>query len=657
MRKHLLAIGLAVAMGLGAVAPLQASSVVAEWNEQMLQAVRETGPRPTVVSRSLYIVSAAQYDAWAAYDETALAITPANRGLRQPSVSHHEENRRVAVSYAAYYTLVDQFPSRVAQFEAFMAELGLNPSDDSPLPAPSAVGRAAAQAVLASRENDNSNQVENFIDQPSQPFPTYYTPINSADPLAANAPGNSAFNPNHWQPLRVPTGTVVDANGIPIVDPEDPSSFVDQKFLTPHWGSVTPAAIADPRELLPPAPPQRGSNRPYVDGLGQVSTEDQAWNRQFDEVLFISANLTDQFKVIAEFWADGPRSETPPGHWNQLAQGVSVRDDHDIGQDARMFLALNTAVMDAGIATWFAKRVYDFIRPASAIRDKYAGQLVQAWGGPDRGTQTISGEEWLPYQDLRFVTPPFSEFTSGHSGFSAAAAGVLTAFTGSEAFYDGVTRIGKDLNGDGEEDFLGEHIALPGSNNFESSPAETVVLRWPTFKDAADEAGISRLYGGIHIQDGDLRGRVIGEQVAQAVIAKLGALFAGNRPIEGALSGSWYHPMRSGEGFMLEFIDDGRLVVSWYTYDAEGNQVWLFGDGPVDSNGVATANVVITDGARFGAAFDPDDVNRVNWGTLTFRFTDCDHGSVSYAPVVAGFESGTLQIERLTNLAGQACTD
>ncbi len=619
--------------------------------------MRQTGPRPTVVSRSLYIVSAAKYDAWAAYDETALAAIKANRALRQPSVTHNEENRRVAVSYAAYYSLIDQFPSRAAQFEAFMAELGLNPSDDSPLPAPSAIGRAAAQAVLDSRANDNANQVENYGDRPTASFPTFYTSFNSADPTAANAPGNPGFNSNTWQPLRVPTGTVVDGNGIPIADPSDPSSFVDQKFLTPHWGSVTPFAVSNPRALLPPAPPLRGSNRPYIDALGQVSTEDQAWNRQFDEVLFISANLTDEFKVIAEFWADGPRSETPPGHWNQLAQGVSVRDAHDIGQDARMFLALNAAVMDAGIVTWFTKRVYDYIRPASAIRHKYAGQLVQAWGGPDRGTQTIAGEEWLPYQDLRFVTPPFSEFTSGHSGFSAAAAGVLTAFTGSEQFYDGVTRIGKDLNGDGEEDFLGEHIALPGSNMFESSPADTVVLRWPTFKAAADEAGISRLYGGIHIQDGDLRGREIGEKVAEAVIAKAGALFAGNRPIEGALSGSWFHPMRSGEGFMLEFIDDGRLVVSWYTYDAEGNQVWLFGDGPVDSNGVATANVVITDGARFGAAFDPDDVNRVPWGTLTFRFTDCDHGSVSYAPKVAGFENGTLQIERLTNLAGQTCVD
>lgn len=657
MKRHLLAIGLALGMGMGSASPVQASTVVTDWNEEMLTAIRSTGPRPTVVSRSLYIVSAAQYDAWTAFDSFALAVTPANRGLRQPSQTHTEANRRVAVSYAAYVTLVDQFPTRTEQFNGFMDTLGLDPNDNSALPSPAAIGRAAGLAVLASRANDHSNQQANYADQTSTSFPTLYAPVNSADPFSSNAPGGAGFNANHWQPLRVPTGTVVDGDGIPMVDPDDPTSYTDQTFLTPHWGAVTPFAINNPSTLLPPAPPQRGSNRTYVDALGVMSTEDEAWNRQVDEVLDFSANLTDRLKVIAEFWADGPRSETPPGHWNQLAQGLSTRDDHDIGDDARMFLVLNAAIMDTGIATWYAKRVYDYIRPVSAIRHKYAGQQIQAWGGPDRGTQTIAGDDWRPYQDLKFVTPGFPEFTSGHSGFSAAAAGVLTAFTGSETFYDGVSRNGQDLNDDGVEDFLGEHIALPGSNMFESTPVETVVLRWPTFKDAADEAGLSRLYGGIHVQDGDLSGRRIGERVAEAVIAKVGALFAGNRPIDVAISGSWYDPMRSGEGFTLELLDDNRLLAAWYTYDALGNQIWLAGTGTVDSTGLATVDAIITDGAKFGAQFNPDDVNRTPWGTLIFRFTDCDHGSVSYQPTVPGYTAGTLQIERLTGLAGQACTD
>ena len=258
-----------------------------------------------------------------------------------------------------------------------------------------------------------------------------------------------------------------------------------------------------------------GSAELYTDALGRTMSNDQAWHQQVDEVLAASAALTERQKVIAEFWADGPRSESPPGHWNQLAHGISMRDAHNIGQDVKMFFALNGALLDAGISTWEAKRVYDYIRPVTAIKFKYAGQTVQAWGGPDQGTQAIDGSDWRPYQDVTFVTPPFPEFTSGHSGFSRASAEVLTAFTGSSQFFDGTTTTGQDVNGDGKEDLLGEHIQVARTNLFEFSPAREVVLRWHTFYDAADEAGISRIYGGIHIQDGNIRGLELGEKVGQ----------------------------------------------------------------------------------------------------------------------------------------------
>jgi len=140
---------------------------------------------------------------------------------------------------------------------------------------------------------------------------------------------------------------------------------------------------------------------------------------------------------------------------------------------------------------------------------------VEAWGGPNRGTQLILGETWRPYQDLTYITPPFPEYVSGHSTFSAAAAVVLTEFTGSNRFYHGVTMINADFNQDGIPDMLGQHIATVGSNRFESSPSDVVVLRWETFQDAADEAGISRLCGGIHFQDADLQGRKLGRRVGE----------------------------------------------------------------------------------------------------------------------------------------------
>jgi hypothetical protein len=200
--------------------------------------------------------------------------------------------------------------------------------------------------------------------------------------------------------------------------------------------------------------------------------------------------------VIAKYWSDGPRSELPPRHWNVFAQWVSRRDRHSLDRDAKLFLALDNALLDASITAWDAKRQWDSVRPITAVRWLKRGQLVRAWGGPYQGTKTIRGEDWLPYQPATFVTPPFAEYVSGHSTFSAAAAEVLARYTGSDAF--------------------GASVTVPaGSSRIEpgTTPAADMTLSWPTFSDAADQAGRSRRYGGIHFRDGDLAGRVLGRMV------------------------------------------------------------------------------------------------------------------------------------------------
>jgi hypothetical protein len=133
---------------------------------------------------------------------------------------------------------------------------------------------------------------------------------------------------------------------------------------------------------------------------------------------------SSEHKAIAEYWADGPGSETPPGHWCLHAQHVSARDGHGLDEDARLFFALTAALLDAGIASWDAKRTYDSMRPITAIRFLFSGREVLAWGGPGLGPRRIRGEDRQPY----IPTPPFGEYVSGHSTFSAAA--VLAGFTG-----------------------------------------------------------------------------------------------------------------------------------------------------------------------------------------------------------------------------------
>jgi hypothetical protein len=201
--------------------------------------------------------------------------------------------------------------------------------------------------------------------------------------------------------------------------------------------------------------------------------------------------------MIAEYWNDGPYTVQPPGHWALFAQWISERDHHTLDDDVKMFFVLSNAIFDAGIAAWDAKRAYDSVRPITAISFLYRGKTIRAWGGPGKGTVAMDGAQWIPYQAATFPTPPFPDYVSGHSTYSAAAAEILELWTGNDHF--------------------GDSITLPaGSSKIEPgmTPTHSVTLDWDTFTDAANEAGVSRRYGGIHFRAADLAGRLLGRLVA-----------------------------------------------------------------------------------------------------------------------------------------------
>lgn len=535
-------------------------TVVAEWNELALTAIREGSAKPTPTAFQLFVTHTAIYDAWAAYDEDAIGLYT---HIFRPLSEHNDANKIEAISYAAFNALTTLFPDQTDLFSDYMDELGFDTSVSTTNPVSAAgVGNAAAEGAFAARAGDGSDYENDFADVSG------YVPVNSPDPDADNAPGGADFDPNRWQPLRVPNGTLTDANGVPIADNDDPSTYTDQVVLTPNWADVTPFALTSGDQLRPEGPPLLGDFGQYTDALGNVTTGDQAYRDQFTEVLETSAALTDEQKVIAEFWADGPRTESPPGHWNQFAQDLSKREGYGIDDDVKMLFALNAAIFDASIATWEAKNFYDYIRPQSAIRDLYFDEEVDAWAGPNQGTQTILGQEWQPYQNTTFVTPPFQEYVSGHSTFSAASAAVLTEYTGSDAFYDGVTVGNYDLNGDGELDLLGEFVALDLA--FEDYNGPPIVLQWDTLGEAADEAGISRIYGGIHIQDGDLRGREVGRDIADITYDKATELFERGGDLLGGLeiglydagSDTFIQSLEDGDVLDPALLDNGALTIS-----------------------------------------------------------------------------------------------
>jgi hypothetical protein len=440
-----------IVVGLPPATHASTENVVVQWNAAALEAARHSTIGPPAIARALAIVHTCIYDAWAAFDPIAAGVHYHVKNLSPAT----EEQMARAISYAAYRALVNLFPAQQPMFDDVMAELGYDPGDLSD--PDSVLGAEAAQAGLDFRETDGANQSGHYTDY------TGYAPVNTPDVL---------LDPNRWQPLVLRDGTV-------------------QRFLVPHWGQVVPFALGSADQFRPTPPAL------YPHGL---------YRKQALEILHLSARLGDREKVIAGYWADGPRTETPPGHWCLFAQFVSRRDAHSLEQDLKLFFALANGLLDASIAVWDTKRHYDYVRPVTAIRFLFAGQPIRAWAGPYQGTQLISGDRWQSY----IGTPPFAEFVSGHSTFSAVSAEILKSFTGS--------------------DRLDAHVIVPaGASPVEPGlvPRADVTLSWRTFSEAADEAGLSRRYGGIHFEAGDLEGRALGRRIGALVWQKARAYFDG----------------------------------------------------------------------------------------------------------------------------------
>lgn len=490
-------------------------TISVQWDRAVQQAVINTAVGPTIGSRAYGILHTAMFDAWAAYDPKAVA-TQLGDELQRPTSENTDANKTEAMSYAAYHVLSDLFPNQQGIFDELMSELGFDPSNTTEDTTTAAgIGNASAQALLEFRRADGSNQLNNYADT------TGYEPINSPDQIV---------NLERWTPERVP------------IDAQPGEEQRIQEFLTPQWGEVIPFGLDSGDQFRPEAPqpfllvegddnPEAGTITLADGSVVEISPDlvgtviNPEFIQQAEQIVQVSANLTDEQKLVAEFWEDGGGTSFPPGTWMTFGQFTSARDNNSLDEDAKLFFALGNSVFDAGISTWEAKTFYDYTRPVRTVRElgelgligefneDLGGFAIEAWAGPGQGTQTILATDFLTYQTPGSdPSPPFGEYTSGHSAFSASGATILELFSGSDQFGASVT-------------------FEPGESRFEPSvtPQQEVTLAWDTFSTAADEAGISRIYGGIHFQEGDLNGRTLGEQVATAVFEQ--ALFY----IEGAV--------------------------------------------------------------------------------------------------------------------------
>jgi hypothetical protein len=581
-----------------------AHSVARHWDEAILSAIRRDLPRPTVHARNLFHVSAGMWDAWAAYDPVAQGYF-VDEHLTADDV---EAAREEAISFAAYRILTHRYAPAVggeeslAEFDRTLGSLCYDrdvtiAEGDSPV----ALGNRIAATIIEFGLTDGANEQENYAD------PTYQ-PVNA--PLIVSEPGATLVDPDRWQPLALEKQ--VTQNDIPI-----PGKV--QAPVGPHWGHVASFGLPTSERGLPidPGTPptiravtEDGVPNAYKEQAVAVIRASASLDPSIETTLDISpgslgnndlgtndgdgwsvnpftgepyepvvVRLGDYARALAEFWADGPSSETPPGHWNSIANAVADTPDlvrriggtgDEVGPlewDVKTYFALNGAVHDAAVAAWGAKGFYDSVRPISmirymaglgqssdpdrpsyhkdglplvrglielvtrsssqpgrrheALRDHIGEIAIKAWSGnPEDPTADVGGVDWilgvawLPYQKATFVTPAFPGFVSGHSTFSRAAAEVMTAITGSAFFPGG----------------LGEFDVPAGGLTVELGPTTDVPLQWATYYDAADQAGVSRIYGGIHIPADDFGGRQTGYHCGKIAWALAQLYFDGSAP-------------------------------------------------------------------------------------------------------------------------------
>ncbi len=563
------------------------------------------------------------------------AFSEADREALVEGADDVDAHRSIAIAYAMLRLLTHRFEKSPGRFYArnrflkLHEDMGFDASfattdfskGDSQRRA-AAFGNYLAQCVIAYGLQDGANEANNYAN-------TVYAPVN--EPLEPNEPGTPGMaDPNRWQPLELlmaidQAGNVVEnqprfvgaewGRVLPFAIPEEaftrfqrddfdwpvchdpgvpallrgpdamPEEYQWNHSVVAYWSShldpadgvlwdISPASIGNTGALPQDVP----SLQSFYDALdGGVNDQGHAMNPATGAAY--APNMVprgDYTRVLAEFWADGPDSETPPGHWFTIVN-EAVNDHPQLVRryrgegptldplewDVKIYFALGGGVHDAAVTAWGIKGWYDYVRPVSALRfmaslgqssddqlprydpeglplvpgyvelvqsgDPLAGPndenvneiKVRAWRGPDyvedpetdlAGVGWILAANWWPYQRPTFVSPPFAGYVSGHSTFSRTAAEILTDFTG-DAFFPGG---------------MGEFVAKKDEFLvFERGPSVDVTLQWATYRDASDQTSLSRIWGGIHPPVDDVPGRRLGIVIARDVVELADAYFTG----------------------------------------------------------------------------------------------------------------------------------
>ena len=435
----------------------------------------------SILFRYFTILFNAAFDAVAPYDATAVGVY-SRLGRRPASQSASNYYPNIAVMYAVYRSMLEMAPHRTEQWRQMMRSVNLNPDNITEnLASAAGIGHVAARNVLDARRHDGFNH---FGDEtPGFPFmdTTGFVPVNT---------GLEVIDPSRWQPLLVRAGR----NGV----------YVIQNFVTPQYSVTEPYADIDPREHR--VGPPDDSN--YADL--------EAYRAQAEAVLELSATLTDERKMLVEFFDLKARD---------IIVSPTTKDVDDTIEFVQLGFLLHMAQFDAGIVAWQEKARYDAVRPITAIRYLYGDESVTAWGGPGRGTVELPASQWVSYVQ----NADHSDYPSGTTIFCAAYAQAFRRYSGSEEIESFTTVLR-----------AGSSVIEP-----EVTPAADVTIEFETWTEYEETCGESRLWAGVHFRPSVDASLEIGGAFGDAAYDYWETLVDGTAPIRGAAQKLDPDPLRS----------------------------------------------------------------------------------------------------------------
>lgn len=461
---------------------------VSDWMELLLKKVAQNNLGPTVTSRWLYLASVMVYNSYQFVTNGKSPIdqeywTNTDKGQLSTSLIYLEVWMELACQFAFPLLIRDYMHLSLPQEEV--------------------------DALITSHKiNENVNINKNSLSLLQSAIQSYL--------LARDSDGwknTFIFNghlPNGNNVIYADQSVNQNLNTLPELDKWTPLSIngVTKNYLTPEWGTANKGVLGD------------AEFQDLIDTTSTLFPDDTQYENEMKEVFQITNTLTNTQKMLAEYWAGGPHTVTPPGMWMVFMDVVIRSNGICLVDEIKNYAVVASGLYQSSITAWRLKRIFMQARPVQKLRQYYYDEAIsQGWN-----SETL-GQYWLPYQELNFVTPSFPDNPSGHSTFSSTSAKLFCYLLGTDQinlknpvsnleilrYFSPVLTHMTDFS-------INNVFIFPKTSQvLASDPTCGVSLGWSTWSDMAQSSGKSRIYGGIHVESSNQSGLFLGKSIGDKI--------------------------------------------------------------------------------------------------------------------------------------------